>query len=45
MSSFQGFDIKLNLSENTDDRDVLNNLGIAPIADDIALFTNNLRSY
>lgn len=44
MTAFQGFDRKLNLGENTDDRDVLNNLGIAPIADDIALFTNNLRN-
>lgn len=44
MSSFQGFDRKLNLIENTDDRDVLNNLGIAPIADDVSLFTNNLRN-
>ena len=43
-SAFQGFDKKLNLSENADDRDVLNNLGVAPIADDIALFTNNLRN-
>lgn len=41
--SFQGFDRKLNLSENTEDRDVLNNVGISPIADDIALFLNNLR--
>lgn len=44
MSVFQGFDRKLNLSENSDDRDVLNNLGVAPIADDISLFTNNLRN-
>ena len=43
-SAFQGFDRKLNLLENTADRDVLNNLGVAPIADDIALFTNNLRN-
>lgn len=42
--SFQGFDRKLNLSENTEDRDVLNNLGISPIADDIALFINNMRN-
>lgn len=42
--SFQGFDKKLNLSENTEDRDVLNNLGISPIADDIALFINNMRN-
>jgi len=44
MSAFQGFDIKLNLRENTQDRDVLNNLGGAPIADDIELFINNLRN-
>lgn len=44
MSAFQGFDIKLNLRENIDDRDVLNNLGGAPIADDISLFLNNLRN-
>ena len=42
--SFQGFDKKLNLSENTEDRDVLNNLGIAPIADDLSLFINNMRN-
>lgn len=44
MSAFQGFDVQLNLGENTDDRDALNNLGIAPIADDITLFLNNLRN-
>jgi hypothetical protein len=44
MSGFQGFSIKLNLQENVDDRDVLNNLGGAPIADDIVLFLNNLRN-
>jgi hypothetical protein len=44
MSAFQGFDIKLNLRESSDDRDVLNNLGGAPIADDIVLFLNNLRN-
>jgi hypothetical protein len=42
--SFRGFDINLNLIENVDDRDALNNLGGAPIADDIALFLNNLRN-
>jgi hypothetical protein len=42
--SNQGFDKKLNLSENVDDRDVINNLGISPIADDIALFINNMRN-
>ena len=44
MSNLQGFDKKLNLSENSSDRDVLNNLGISPIADDIALFMNNMRN-
>lgn len=44
MSAFQGFDITLNLVENVADRDVLNNLGGAPIADDIVLFLNNLRN-
>ena len=44
MSAFQGFDKALNLSENIADRDVLNNLGAAPIADDIVLFLNNLRN-
>ena len=44
MSAFQGFDKALNLSENIADRDVLNNLGGAPIADDIVLFLNNLRN-
>lgn len=44
MSAFQGFDKQLNLRENTDDRDALNNLGTAPIADDITLFLNNLRN-
>jgi hypothetical protein len=43
-SVFQGFDRNLNLSENIADRDVLNNLGGAPIADDITLFLNNLRN-
>jgi hypothetical protein len=44
MSAFQGFDIKLNLSESTSDRAVLNNLGNEPIADDITKFLNNLRN-
>jgi hypothetical protein len=44
MSAFQGFDINLNLRENISDRDVLNNLGGAPIADDVTLFLNNLRN-
>lgn len=44
-SAFQGFDRNLNLLENTADRDVLNNLGGEPIADDIVLFINNLRNF
>lgn len=44
-SAFQGFAINLNLSENFADRDVLNNLGGEPIADDIVLFLNNLRNF
>lgn len=44
-SAFQGFAINLNLLENTADRDVLNNLGGEPIADDILLFSNNLRNF
>ncbi len=43
-SAFQGFDRNLNLRENTDDRDVLNNLGGAPIVDDLILFLNNGRN-
>ena len=40
-SSVQGF-VKLNnLRENTLDRQALNNLGTAPIADDLSLFINN----
>lgn len=44
-SAFQGFARNLNLLENSDDRDVLNNLGGEPIADDIILFINNLRNF
>jgi hypothetical protein len=44
MSAFQGFDIKLNIRESISDRDVLNNLGGEPIADDIVKFLNNLRN-
>lgn len=39
--ALQGFSKTLNLSENTQDRNALNNLGEAPIADDISLFINN----
>lgn len=44
-SAFQGFNIKFNLREAEIDRDYLNNLGGAPIADDIGLFANNLRNF
>ena len=44
-SAFQGFARNLNLLENSDDRDVINNLGGEPIADDITLFINNLRNF
>lgn len=40
----QGFVIRRNLEENTNDRNALNNLGTSPIADDIALFKNNKRN-
>ena len=40
-SAVQGFLKSANLLENTQDRQLLNNLGEAPIADDISLFINN----
>ena len=43
-SSVQGYVRQLNLAETTDDRQALNNIGEAPIADDIALFANNTRN-
>ncbi len=39
--ALQGFVKTGNLVENTQDRSALNNLGEAPIADDISLFINN----
>jgi hypothetical protein len=39
--ALQGFVRSGNLIENTQDRSALNNLGEAPIADDISLFINN----
>jgi hypothetical protein len=39
--ALQGFVKSANLAENTQDRTALNNLGTAPIADDISLFINN----
>lgn len=44
-SSFQGFNKDLNLIETQVDRDFLNNLGGAPISDDIGLFANNNRNF
>jgi hypothetical protein len=41
---YQGFEIKRNLEENPVDINALNNLGVAPIADDISLFKNNRRN-
>lgn len=43
-SSVQGFIKSANLLENELDRQAINNLGTAPIADDIALFINNLKN-
>ena len=43
-SSVQGYVRVLNLEESEDDRQALNNLGGAPIGDDIALFVNNTRN-
>jgi hypothetical protein len=41
---FNGYDIVNNLSESSNDRTNLNNLGIAPIADDVNIFQNNGRN-
>ena len=41
---FNGYDIVNNLSESSDDRTNLNNLGVAPIADDVNIFQNNGRN-
>jgi hypothetical protein len=43
-SSIQGYVKALNLTETEQDRQALNNLGTAPIADDIALFINNTKN-
>ena len=43
-SSVQGYVRALNLQETDQDRQALNNLGGAPIADDIALFANNSKN-
>jgi hypothetical protein len=42
--AFQGFAVNENLSEATNDGAILNNLGIAPIAEDLSLLFNNLRN-
>lgn len=44
ISSVRGYLIDTNLRETSEDRQSLNNLGGAPIADDIALFVNNTRN-
>lgn len=44
MSGFQGFDIKLNLIESTNDELAINNLAGAPIASDLIRFINNMRN-
>lgn len=41
ISSVRGYLVETNLRETSEDRQSLNNLGGAPIADDIALFVNN----
>jgi|SaaInlLV_10m_DNA_1039704.scaffolds.fasta_scaffold22549_2 hypothetical protein len=43
-SSVQGFVKSANLKENELDRNAINNLGEAPIADDISLFINNTKN-
>ena len=43
-SSVQGFVKSSNLKENELDRQAINNLATAPIADDITLFINNLKN-
>lgn len=43
-SSVQGFVKSANLKENELDRNAINNLGEAPIADDISLFINNVKN-
>lgn len=44
VSGVQGYVKSLNLAETSQDRQALNNLGGAPIADDIALFINNTKN-
>lgn len=44
ISGVQGYIKVLNLGESTQDRQAINNLGVAPIADDISLFINNTRN-
>lgn len=44
VSGVQGYVKALNLVETNQDRQALNNLGGAPIADDIALFINNTKN-
>lgn len=44
VSGVQGYIKTLNLRESEQDRQAINNLGVAPIADDISLFINNTRN-
>lgn len=44
VSGVQGYIKTLNLAESDQDRQAINNLGVAPIADDISLFINNTRN-
>ena len=44
MSGFQGFDVKLNLIESTNDELAINNLAGAPIGTDLVRFINNMRN-
>lgn len=44
VGAYQGFSLKNNLSESTLDRNILNNLGTSPIADDLSLLFNNKRN-
>lgn len=44
MSGIRGYIVDNNLRESENDRQALNNLGGAPIADDIALFVNNTNN-
>jgi len=42
--AFQGFAVKNNLAESSNDRQIITNLGGSPLGDDITLFYNNKRN-